>query len=132
MKKERRTAREIALKILYQMEMGSDPMEALREYLAENRTIRETREYAEYIIKGVSENLDEIDNAIKKSTKKNFSLLLPIEKTILRIAAFEILNGIKPAIAIDEAVELAKRYGEANSYRLINGILDSLHKENAS
>ncbi len=132
MKRERRVAREIALKTLFQMEMDGDPLEALRDYFSENRLPEEIRTYASTLVHGVVENREELDRRISSSTRKKFANLLPIEKTILRIATFEMLNGIKPAIAIDEAVELAKKYGEANSYRIINGILDSLHKQNAS
>lgn len=132
MKRERRVAREIALKTLFQMEMDGDPLEALEEYFSENRLPREIESYTRTLVRGVVENREEIDRLISSSTRKKFANLLPIEKTILRIATFEMLNGIKPAIAIDEAVELAKKYGEASSYRLINGILDSLHRENAS
>lgn len=132
MKRERRVAREIALKTLFQMEMDGDPLEALEDYFSENRLPEEIKSYARTLVDGVVKNREEIDRRISSSTRKKFAHLLPIEKTILRIATYEMLNGIKPAIAMDEAVELAKKYGEATSYKLINGILDSLHRENAS
>ena len=124
MKKERRIARELALKLLFPLEVGGEPDSSLGNRLENCED--ETCSYAKFLVKGVMERRAEIDRLLSSSTRRNFQNLLPIEKVLLRMGALEILTGLKPSIAINEAVELAKKYGEASSYRLINAILDSL------
>ncbi len=124
MKKERRIARELALKFLFPLEVGGEPDSSLGNRL--ENCGDEACSYAKFLVKGVMERRAEIDRLLSSSTRRNFQNLLPIEKVLLRMGALEILTGLKPSIAINEAVELAKKYGEASSYRLINAILDSL------
>ncbi len=132
MKRGRRTARETALKVMFQVEIRGN-REDRSGYFIENRKLpKDIKEYSEFLVKGIMENLKIIDRELSSSSKRDFSSLSPMEKTILRIAAFEITHGIEPAIAIDEAVELAKKYGEENSYRVVNGILDQFSKNYAS
>ena len=124
MKKERRIARELALKFLFPLEVGGEPETSLRNRM--ENCGDEACSYAKFLVKGIMERKDEIDKLLSSSTRRNFHNLLPIEKVLLRMGALEILTGLKPSTAINEAVELAKKYGEVSSYRLINAILDSL------
>ena len=84
------------------------------------------------ILKGIINNISLIDSKIQaKSSKWRLERMDAIDRSILRLATFElcILKKISLAIIIDEALEIAKRYGNANSSAFINGILDSLSKE---
>ena len=133
LKSIRRKAREFALMLLYQQEMsGEDPEEVLKNFWDERKTLQEVKEYAERLFKGVLARKEEIDGLLKQHTKKiNFDRLYPIDRNILRIAAYEIFHveDVTPAIAIDEAIEISKIYSEESSYVYINAILDSLVKE---
>ncbi len=88
--------------------------------------------YADTLIKGVVANHSELDTMICNVTQ-NWSLqrISLMDRAILRVAAFEILkapNGVTPAIAINEAVEIAKSYGLSKSPSFVNGILDKIRK----
>ncbi len=126
MMKERRIARELALRFLFPLEVGGEPDPSLRKKLKDCGD--EACRYAGFLIRETIERREEIDRKLSSATRRNYQNLLPIEKVILRIGALEILTGLKPSIAINEAVELAKKYGEGSSYRLVNAILDSLAK----
>ncbi len=129
----RRKAREFALMLLYQQELSEEEGDhLLQEFWKERKAMDEVKEYAEKLFKGVLRNRDMLDSLLKKHARKiNFDRLVPIDKNILRIAAYEMLfvDDVTPAIAIDEAIEISKIYSEENSYVFINAILDSLRKE---
>ena len=133
LKSIRRKAREYALMLLYQQEIsGEDPEEVLKNFWDERKTLQEVKEYAEKLFRGVLEKKGQIDTLLKQHARKiNFDRLYPVDRNILRIAAFEIfyVEDVTPAIAIDEAIEISKIYSEENSYVYINAILDSLVKE---
>jgi N utilization substance protein B len=82
-------------------------------------------------IKGIVENVDEIDKTISKSAQEwPLDQIAVIDKTILRIAVYELMyaKNIPPKVVINEAVELAKSYGSENSSKFINGVLGTLFK----
>ncbi len=89
----------------------------------------EIREFTEFLVKGVMQNKEKIDNTIIKSAR-NWSLkrITPIDRGILREAIFEImfLNDIPVKATINEAIELAKKFGTEKSGSFINGILDNI------
>lgn len=91
----------------------------------------EVRLYAEKIVKGVLDNLEKIDPMVERYAE-NWSMerMAYVDRNILRLAAFEIVycDDIPVKVAINEAVELAKRYGEADSSKFVNGILDHIAK----
>ena len=129
----RRKAREFALMLLYQHELSEEEGDKLlQEFWKETKAMDEVKEYAEKLFKGVLQNKELLDSLLRKHAKKiNFDRLVPIDKNILRIAAYEMLfvEDVTPAIAIDEAIEISRIYSEENSYVYINAILDSLKKE---
>ena len=88
--------------------------------------------YADILIKGVVDNHCELDAQIADAAENwSFHRISLLDRSILRIATFEILkspNGVTPAIAINEAVEIAKNYSINNSSRFVNGILDKIRK----
>jgi len=89
-------------------------------------------EYVQELISGVVSNKDEIDSLIQSYSKNwRLSRMLCIDRNIMRLAVYELLfgEGMPVAVAINEAVELAKKFGGNESAKFINGLLDALSKE---
>ena len=129
----RRTkARECAFQMLYQREMTGEPMETVaREYWRLRTTAPETTEAAERLAKGAAENVQAIDSLIEKSLKNwRFDRIAAVDRNILRLATYELLfsRAIPAAIVLDEAIEMAKRFGEADSPPFVNGVLDAVRR----
>lgn len=92
---------------------------------------RETLTFSEEIIRGTLDKIDRIDDIIKKYAKNwKFERIEKIDKTILRMSIFSLLEqqNVPPVVTINEAIELGKRFGGENSGTFINGILDSVRK----
>ena len=133
----RRTARELAFKLLFQLEIQKDDTdEQIRLFIEENNVeyndledneINEKdRDYIENIVKGIISNLKEIDENVEKHLKGwKFNRISKVDLSILRLSIFEILNrqDIPSNVSINEAVEIAKKYGNEDSGAFVNGIL---------
>jgi transcription antitermination protein NusB len=125
---KRSKAREVALQVLYEDDLnpGQEPMERtefLRSRLQEDPDLMA---FAQSLIDGVRRNRSELDALLVK-TAENWSLerMAATDRNVLRLGAYEILFTETPAaVAINEAVELAKRFGAAQSAPFVNGILD--------
>ncbi len=123
----RRKAREIALKSLYQVDIASkNATDSLKDVLSENSVTEKLQIFATELVNGVIENKKQIDELIEKYAD-DYSLdrMAAIDRNLLRIAFFEILNlqDVPPAVAINEAVDLAKKFSTEESGAYINGIL---------
>ena len=131
----RSTMREEAFKIIYsiQIQKETDKKEQINLYLESNHIEnQEAKEYIEDAILGIEKNLEEIDNLIKINLRENWKIerISKIDLSILRLAIYEIkYKEIPYKVAINEAVELAKKYGEDTSKNFVNGILASIVKE---
>jgi N utilization substance protein B len=126
----RRKARAIALQVLYEVDsVGHDVETALAHLLAEGKLPEEDAAFVRELVSGVIQNKEKIDQHIK-----NFAPAWPVEqipivdRNILRLAIFEILldNNVPVKVAINEAVELAKKFGSDSSSRFVNGVLGSV------
>ena len=126
----RRKARAIALQALYEVDAASHEVEAvLSRFLAEGGLSEENSAFVHELVSQVIQNKEEIDRNIQR-----FAPAWPIEqisvidRNILRLAIFEILfdNKVSVKIAINEAVELAKKFGSDNSSKFVNGVLGSV------
>jgi len=126
----RRKARIAALQALYELDCTSHKAEETSARLRAGETLtQEALDFSEELVKGVLQHRSELDALIKK-----FAPAFPVEqmsiidKSILRLAIFEILFGDKTPlkVAINEAIELAKDFGSDSSPRLVNGILGSI------
>ena|SRR3990167_9077387 len=134
--RKRTLAREAALKILYQAEILKrevEPTAAKFWAYEENEepVDREVREFTQRIIVGVEKERDKIDEKISSyATNWQLKRMAVIDRNVLRIGVFELLyaSDIPPKVSINEAVELAKRYGDLDSSKFVNGILDKIHK----
>jgi N utilization substance protein B len=90
------------------------------------------RAFAESLVRGVRENLDQLDTLISKFSRNyQLSRLAAVDRNILRLAVYEILYNkeVPPVVAINEAIELAKQYGSEESGRFVNGLLDRIRAE---
>ena len=128
----RRKSRQAALALLYQSDMGVPDFAAhLEHYFSQNRLPAKAKDYAEQIVHGVIENLQELDEAITKvSAHWRLDRMNVIDRNILRLAAYEILfkADIPRKVSINEAIEIAKAFGTEDSGSFINGILDRFQK----
>jgi len=129
----RRKARELVLQVLFQVDVGGLSLdEALENFWRVEKVPGEVRDFALRISKGVVENLKVIDESIRKYTK-NWELerINNIDRNILRAAVYEILfcSDIPYKVSINEAIEIAKKYGTQDSGKFVNGVLDRIAKE---
>jgi N utilization substance protein B len=128
---QRTRARELVLFALYRLEYVPTSLDELLEDLDEDPG--DQRQYLTDLIDGISSRRDEIDRLIGERTVGwRFDRLALLDRNILRIGVFELLyyyDDVPPEVAIDEAVELAKRYGTDQARGFINGILDRIWKE---
>jgi N utilization substance protein B len=119
--------------MLYQFEMVKVSLEQALEALEEGeRFSPESADFAMNLVKGAEEKKEEISQIIM-SASRHWSLerMALIDKNILRIAVYELkyLNMIPFKVTINEAVELAKRFGDVGSSSFVNGVLDKISKE---
>jgi N utilization substance protein B len=123
----RSRAREVALQVLYQDDLNPKVNPAVADRFLRNRLrADELVEFARSLVAGVRRNRGEVDELLSR-TADNWSLkrMAVTDRNILRLGAYEILYSDTPGrVAINEAVELAKRFGAAQSAQFVNGILD--------
>ncbi len=128
--RDRSKARELALALLFQDHFQRHPPIKEAFALLENKQ-PQIRERALHIREGVKERERELEIIIEEYSKWKKERIDIIDKTILKMALYEMLYDpqVPPAVAIDEAVELAKKFSSGNAYRFINGLLDRVRKE---
>lgn len=128
----RHKARETALQILYNVDIsGCDPSEAMDSHLEGMREASAARRYCEALVCGVMAERPVIDGIINECSENWTVDRMPlVDRNILRIAVYELehLSDVPFKVVIDEAVELAKRYGSEESGAFVNGILDKARK----
>jgi len=131
----RRLAREAVLLALYEMDVAAhDPREALERLIKDRRLKDDLPDFARTLLSGVLEKRDEIDAKIEATAPAwPTDQLSPIDRNVLRIAIREFLvDNLTPVgAAINEAVEMAKKFGSESSGRFINGVLGTLAPDKA-
>ncbi|MFW6020913.1 MAG: transcription antitermination factor NusB [Guyparkeria sp.] len=128
-RKQRRWARERAAQGLYQQLMNPIPVDQLEaQFMEDAFMLRIDLELFRRILRGVEAHATELDAAIEPHLDRPVAELDPIEHAILRLGAFELMHMLETprAIVINEAVELAKRFGATDGHRYVNGVLDRL------
>ena len=121
----------MALMVLYQMEhTGAGAPDALEVFIANFEAPARLLNYARSLVKGVENRRLEIDEMLQAVSRRwKLSRMPGVDRSILRLACYEMLfsqGKVPPKVAINEAVELAKRFGSEESPNFINGVLDSL------
>ncbi len=126
----RRLAREAALRVLFQVEVGRDEVDAAIAYNASELDLDEKAlRFMEKLVRGVIKHLAELDDLLNSyAVDWTVERMAYVDRNVLRLAAFEMLyDDETPAgVAINEAVELAKRYGTDDSGKFVNGILGNI------
>jgi N utilization substance protein B len=132
--RKRTSSREFALQVLYQVDLAATPArEALENFWAAQRLDvgQDVKDYTEMLVLGVLGHLEAIDRLIEKFAENwVIQRMAYVDRNILRLSTFEMRHreDIPVKVAINEAVELAKRYGEPDSSKFVNGILDRIAK----
>lgn len=131
--RKRTQSRECTLKILYQAELTRRKIHlAAEKFWNEYESIDENvQAFTNRLTSGIEEHLQDIDDIISQhATNWQLKRMAVIDRNVLRIGVFELLhaNDIPPKVTINEAVELAKKYGDLESSKFVNGILDKIHK----
>jgi len=132
----RRLARELAMKVLYRYEEGErDTDMVMEDLLSAKHYTQPDKDFCQQLVRMTVKHMDSIDQYIKNVVKNwPYERISVIDKTILRIGTCELLyiDDIPAQVSINEAIEIGKRYGGADSGRFINGILDAVRKDHES
>ncbi|MBX3023369.1 transcription antitermination factor NusB [bacterium] len=126
----RRKGRELALQVLYQLDMSGEMSEqGLHSFAESFDASPRAREFAWVLVRGVRAERAAIDAQVE-SVSEHWKLdrLAQIDATVIRIAVYEMTHGLPKEIAINEAVEVARRFGTSESAAFVNGVLDAVAK----
>src|SRR5687767_5609608 len=128
----RRKARELALQMLFQADMsGNQPDMIINTFEELQKSKPNTREFATKIFRGTVENMEKIDDMIQNQAENwRLSRMAAVDRNIIRMSVYEFLHesDTPKLVVIDEAIEIAKKYGTQKSSQFINGILDGILK----
>jgi N utilization substance protein B len=127
---KRRTAREKALQALFQIDMSeANPREAILHVLEEELG----DEYLTNLVGGVVEHKETIDGMIKEHLEKwTIDRIAPVDRNLLRLAVYELVylkEEVPANVVIDEAIEIAKVFGDENASRFVNGVLSKIKQQ---
>jgi N utilization substance protein B len=128
----RRHARRIAMQALYQWQLAAQhPKDILTQFLESEESARADRDYFRELLLQTTEHHASLDARLEAFTDRSMALVDPVERAILRIAAYELESrpDVPYRVVVNEAVELAKKYGAEQSHRFVNGVLDKLAHE---
>lgn len=126
----RRRGREAALQILYQIDVsGVSPEQALAAYWSHLGANREGEPFASALVRGWAERREHIDTVIRDVSQHwRLERMAKVDRNILRLATYELmaLEDVPRRVTLNEAVELAKRFGSEGSAGFVNGVLDRI------
>ena len=130
----RRKTREVALQFLYQLDLHSedDPGRHEAEFWSRHPVDPETQTHADALVRGSKQRQATIDHLLAQYAEHwDLDRMAVVDRNILRLAVYELLwtDDVPPKVAINEAIEIAKKFGTKESSRFINGVLDRIHKE---
>jgi N utilization substance protein B len=128
----RRKGRELALQVLYQLDMSGESSEqALRTFADSFEHTPGAREFGETLVRGVLDRREQIDASIAQASEHwRLERLSRIDANVIRIAVYEMTTppGLPLQIAINEAIEVARKFGTTDSAAFVNGVLDAVGK----
>ena len=129
---QRRLARESAFEVLYRLDLVEDEPEAvIQEICVRKNPSEEAESYMRRIVQTVEKHRDEIDRVLKRNLKRwRLERVTFIDRAILRMGCAELLffADVPPKVVINEAVEIAKKFGDDNAGKFVNGVLDGVFK----
>jgi N utilization substance protein B len=130
---KRRKARESTLQILFQLEFdNTKPEKVFDSFWKNRRATKEIKEHSRWLVDKITSHRENIDHLIQSvSTNWRISRMAIVDRNILRMAVCELLyeENLAPAIVINEAIEIAKKYSSEDGATFVNGILDAVRKE---
>ncbi len=133
---KRTRARELTLQALYQLDVrGDEAFETLDDFFMEESADNITRQLADEWTKGAWKNIQQCDALITASTLKwDFARLACVDRSILRLSVYQLkfCPDIPPKVVINEAIELAKKFGSDKSPVFVNGVLDAVMRKNVT
>lgn len=128
----RHRARERALQCLYQWESTASPIDrVLQRFWSSQPEAEEVKRFAEHLVRGTVAAIGEIDPLIERQAANwRLERMSMIDRNVLRLGVYELLHEREtpPAVVIDEAIELAKRFSGDEAGHFVNGILDGLRR----
>ncbi len=128
--RSRRKAREAALRVLYEVELGQiDSSTAMEMSFEEAKLPPELCTFATTLVEGVLRHRSELDVELSHLIKEySYDRVALVDRNVMRIAAFELyhLPAIPPAVTLNEAIEIAKKYSTEDSGKFVNGVLGQL------
>ena len=125
---DRTSARAAAMKLLYEWEMGGDGGEETRVGMLEIKPGENETDYMEKLVEGVQKNVREIDALVEQyAVDWKLERIMRVDLTILRLAVYELkYTDMVPAVAVNEALELARSFSTPEAVSFVNGVLGSL------
>jgi transcription antitermination factor NusB len=131
---KRRKAREVALQFLYQLDLQGerDASPHAPDFWVQHPLDADVREFADALVRGSTTRQRQIDDIIVRYTEHwDLDRMAVVDRNILRLAVYELgwRSDTPPKVVINEAIEIAKKFGTRESGRFINGILDRVHRE---
>jgi N utilization substance protein B len=131
--KKRRRGRELCLKILYQWDIQKDDIKSqIEDFWKYNQTSDDIKSFTTRLAEGTYNNIKEIDSTIGRFCEHwTLDRINTIDKNIMRSAVYELLyeDDIPSNVTINEAIDIAKKYGTEDSGHFVNGVLDRIKKE---
>ena len=125
----RRKGRELAVQALYQIELSGESAEALKLFWERAEAGDRAKEVATALVAGVREQQVQIDELITHTSQHwRFERLSAVDLCVLRVATYEMLQkpSVPTSVVLDEAIEIARRFGTAESAAFVNGVLDQI------
>ncbi len=129
MSKKRSKAREFALQAVYQWQISGNAIkDIVNQFAIEKKPNTYEVDYFKDLFEGIAKNLTELDEKLSPLVDRKIEQIDPVERAILRIAAYELLFHIEIPykVVINEAVELAKKFGADQGHKYVNGVVDKL------
>ncbi|MCK5359416.1 MAG: transcription antitermination factor NusB [Gammaproteobacteria bacterium] len=130
--KSRHLARRAVVQALYQWELTQQSrLDIEKHFLTDDSQKKSDTEYFHELIREIPRLVEELDTNLSPFIDRSISLVDPIERAVLRLAAYEMLYHpeIPYRVVLNEAIELSKTFGSDNGYRFVNGILDKMGAE---
>jgi len=132
--KQKRKARIAALQVIYALELQGSNMDATFEHMLDTKDQSENDvfKYSRHLCALTSQNIDEIDELIKKRSKNwDFERITIMDRLILRLSLVEMMfeDSVPQKVSITEGVEIAKQFSTSDSSSFINGILDAVYND---
>ena len=130
---QRRLAREAALEVLYRLDLVKDePDDTIEEILSRRNPSEEAEVYLRRLVQATLDHRPDTDLMLKRHLLKwRVERLRVLDRAVLRLACTEMLyfDDVPPKVSINEAVDISKKYGDDESGRFVNGVLDGVYKE---